>query len=263
MLAEHDHHQPLVEHLLELRRRVIYSLCAFTLAMAACYLIATPIFEILVQPLAKLLQDQGLQRHLIYTGLTEAFITYLKVAGFAGFILSFPFIASQLWLFIAPGLYKHERKILSLVLIGTPALFVCGACFAYFFILPAAYQFFLSFESNGGNGTLPILLEPRVGEYLSFVMRLILAFGLSFQLPILLTMLASLKIITSQSLLKFWRIAIVTIFAIAAVITPPDMLSMIGLAIPLMILYGLSIGLVKIVERHRDKKDNDECLISN
>lgn len=263
MHPHYDHPQPLLGHLLELRRRLIYSLLVFLLAAMGCYMLATPIFDLLVRPLATLLSEQGLERHLIYTGLTEAFITYLKVACFAGFITTFPFLACQLWLFIAPGLYRHERKLLFLVLAGTPILFILGGCFAYFYILPAAYKFFLSFETPGGSNSLPILLEPRVAEYLSFVMRLILAFGLSFQLPILMTVLSSLNLIRSQSLIKYWRIAIVTIFAIAAVITPPDMLSMIGLAIPLIVLYGLSIGLVKLVERNRDKEDPDSCLISN
>lgn len=252
--------QPVLSHLLELRKRVIYSLLFFAVFTAACYPFAETIFQFLLQPLGDLLHSKNLHRKLIYTGLSEAFITYLKISLFSGFFLAFPFIATQLWLFIAPGLYQNERRILRVVLIATPLLFVLGVAFAYKFVFPAAYGFFLSFESAGSLSTLPIQLEPRVAEYLSFVMKLLLAFGISFELPVLITVCASVGLIHSTTLIQYWRIAVVIIFSIAAIITPPDILSMIGLALPLVILYGLSILMVKLIEHRKKKKDSDTCL---
>lgn len=243
--------KPVLDHLLELRKRFIYSILVFVALTAICYPFSDSIFQFLVQPLNDLLHAKGLDRKLIYTGLTEAFVTYLKIALFSGFFLSFPFIATQIWLFIAPGLYKHEKKILKAILIATPTLFVAGTIFAYKVIFPAAYGFFLSFETSGSIGSLPIQLEPRVAEYLGFVMKLLLAFGISFELPVLITVFALVGFVQSRNLVKYWRIAVVIIFTIAAIITPPDILSMIGLALPLVALYGLSILMVKTIERRR------------
>lgn len=246
-----DSPQPLIHHLIELRQRVIYAIIGFFGAFILCYAYSEEIFQFLVQPLATLLQDKG-PRRLIYTGLTEAFLTYIKVAAFAAAFLSFPIIASQLWMFIAPGLYRQERKVFVPLLMATPALFLIGAAFAYYIIFPAAYAFFLSFETPGSTGQLPIQLEAKVNEYLSFVMRLIFAFGISFELPVLLTLLANVGMVSSQGLITKWRFAIVGIFIVAAIITPPDILSMVGLAIPLIILYGVSILMVRWVEqRHQ------------
>ena len=245
-----DAPQPLLHHLLELRQRLIYALIGFCAAFMVCYAYAEDIFQFLVRPLATLLQEKG-HRRLIYTGLTEAFLTYIKVAAFAAAFVSFPVIASQLWMFIAPGLYRKERKVFTPLLIATPILFLGGAAFAYFVIFPAAYAFFLSFETPGSTEHLPIQLEAKVNEYLSFVMRLIFSFGVSFQLPVLLTLLANVDMVTSQGLVAKWRLAIVGIFVVAALITPPDILSMVGLAVPLVVLYGASILMVKWVERKR------------
>lgn len=242
-----DTPQPLLSHLLELRQRLIYASIGFFGAFLLCYAYAEEIFQFLVHPLATLLQEKG-SRRLIYTGLTEAFLTYIKVAAFAAAFLSFPVIASQLWMFIAPGLYRKERKVFIPLLMATPLLFLIGAAFAYYVIFPLAYTFFLSFETPGSTGQLPIQLEAKVNEYLSFVMRLIFAFGISFELPVLLTLLANVGMVSSQGLITRWRFAVVGIFIIAAVITPPDMLSMVGLAIPLIILYGISILMVRWVE---------------
>ncbi|MGV8947902.1 MAG: twin-arginine translocase subunit TatC [Candidatus Paracaedibacter sp.] len=252
MTPEHpsDTPQPLLHHLLELRQRLIYALIGFFIAFILCYTFAEEIFQFLVQPLATLLQEKG-QRRLIYTGLTEAFLTYIKVSAFAAAFLSFPVIASQLWMFIAPGLYRQERKVFIPLLIATPILFLIGAAFAYYVIFPVAYAFFLSFETPGSTGQLPIQLEAKVNEYLSFVMRLIFAFGISFELPVLLTLLANVGMVTAQGLITKWRFAVVGIFIVAAIVTPPDMLSMVGLAIPLIILYGISILMVRWVERRR------------
>lgn len=256
-----DTPQPLIAHVLELRRRLIRIFLALIICSIGSYFFADHIFQILVKPLSQLLKSQGLERRLIYTGLTEAFLTYLKIAFFSGFFLSFPYMANQVWLFIAPGLYDRERRFVRFILLATPTLFLIGSAFAYFIVFPAAYTFFLSFEVPGSNGTMPIQLEPRVGEYLAFVMRLIIAFGLSFQLPVVLMLLASTGLVTTKKLLRHWRIAVVAIFAIAAIITPPDLFSMIGLAFPLLILYGLSILMVRLFER-RSSKEPDICLTS-
>lgn len=250
-----DAPQPILIHLIELRQRLIYSLIGFLVIFGACYAYSQEIFTFLVAPLSALLQEKGHHR-LIYTGLTEAFLTYIKVAAFAAAFLSFPLIASQLWLFIAPGLYRQERKVFLPLLVATPVLFLLGAAFAYYVIFPNAYAFFLSFETPGSTGQLPIQLEAKVNEYLSFVMRLIFAFGVSFELPVLLVLLANVGMVTAKALIAKWRFAIVGIFASAAIVTPPDILSMVGLAIPLIILYGLSILMVSWIERNRYKKES-------
>lgn len=257
---EYDQAQPLVHHLVELRARFIRVLLAFFVASILSYCVSNHIFQILLHPLHKVFAELGLDRKLIYTGLTEAFLTYVKIAMFTGAFLTFPYFAIQIWLFISPGLFKHEQKTLRLMLIATPLFFCIGAAFAYFVIFPNAYRFFLSFESLGGQGAMPIQLEPRVSEYLSFVMRLIMAFGISFQLPVLLTVLAGIGVVNKKALIEKWRISVVSIFAVAAVITPPDILSMVGLAAPLVLLYGLSILAVSKVERTRKKKETQSCL---
>lgn len=255
-----DTPQPIFEHLIELRQRLIYSLLAYFAVFCLCYYNSEIIFQFLVQPLEDLLKQKG-SRRLIYTGLTEAFLTYVKVAAYSAAFVSFPVVAIQVWRFMAPGLYRDEKKIFLGLLAATPILFFVGALFAYYIVFPAAYSFFLSFETVGANGHLPIELEAKVNEYLSFVIRLVFAFGISFELPVVLTLLASIGVITSSALISKWRIAVVAIFAIAALITPPDMLSMIGLAIPLIVLYGLSILMVRFVERREQKKrDNNLCM---
>jgi sec-independent protein translocase protein TatC len=245
-----DAPQPFLNHLVELRQRLIYALGGFLTAFCVCYCFSGEIFSFLVRPLAVLLQGSGHHR-LIYTGLAEAFLTYVKVAVFAAAFLSFPVIASQVWMFIAPGLYRQERKVFIPLLVATPLLFLIGASFAYYIVFPSAYAFFLSFETPAAVGQLAIQLEAKINEYLSFVMRLIFAFGVSFELPVLLTLLANAGMVSSNILLKRWRFAVLGIFSVAAIITPPDIFSMIGLAIPLMFLYGLSILMVKAVERRR------------
>lgn len=193
---------------------------------------------------------------MIYTGLTEAFMTYLKVAAFSGFFIGFPFIANQIWLFIAPGLYQHERRLFLTLSIATPVLFLLGAFFAYSVVFPNAYAFFLSFEAPGVQGSIPLVMEPKIDEYLSFVMRLILAFGVCFELPVLMALLAKIGFVSSSFLKKKWRLAVVTIFVVAAFVTPPDILSMVALALPLITLYGLSIFIVRLIEK-RPREWND------
>src|SRR5687768_13578009 len=193
---------------------------------------------------------------MIYTGLTEAFFTYVKVAFWAGTFLSFPIIATQLWMFVAPGLYKHERNAFLPFLIATPILFFMGGALVYYLIFPLAWQFFLSFEQLApGPEGLPIQFEARVGEYLSLVMTLIFAFGIAFQLPILLVLLARVGIVSSEALAAKRKYALVIILIVAAVLTPPDVISQIGLAVPLYLLYEISVQIARIMERQRAKRD--------
>lgn len=232
--------QTFLKHLLELKRRLIISIAAFLFAAIASYFAAADIYSFLVQPLADAFPDPS-HRRLIYTGLTEAFVTYLRLSIFAGFILSFPVVASQIYLFLAPGLYKNEKRALVPYLVAAPTLFLSGAAFAYYFIFPAAWKFFLGFESIGGAGGLPIQLETKVSDYLSIVTQLILAFGVSFQLPIILILLVRSGVLTLEKLQRGRRYAIVIIVVVAAFITPPDLFSQIALSVPLYILYEASI----------------------
>ena len=206
----------------------------------------------MVEPYANADKNDGLNRRLIFTALHETFITYLKLAFFAAIFLGSPMILVQIWKFVAPGLYNNERKALLPYLIATPILFFLGGMLIYYLVMPLAINFFLSFETLGNADSLPIQLEAKVNEYLSLIMRLIFAFGLSFQLPVLLNLLARVGIIDSEYLKKRRKYFIVIIFAAAAILTPPDPITQIGLAIPLLILYELSILSVKIIEKKRE-----------
>ncbi|MDD3371004.1 MAG: twin-arginine translocase subunit TatC [Alphaproteobacteria bacterium] len=239
--------QTLLEHLVELRRRLIYSMLAILVGFAVSYAFAPEIYEFLVRPLASASGDEP--RRLIYTGLTEAFITYLELAFWTGCVVAFPFVASQIWMFIAPGLYKNERRAFLPFLVATPVFFLMGVAMAYYFVFPMAWAFFLSFEVPAAAGGLPIQLEARVSEYLSLSMTIIFAFGFAFELPVLLVLLARAGVLSSRKLSSFRRYAIVLIFATAAILTPPDLVSMISLALPMMLLYELSIIGAKWVEK--------------
>ncbi len=243
-----DKPMPLLDHLIELRTRLLWSIGAFFIAFFICYHFSGQIYSFLAEPLAHILEQRGQNRRLIFTALTEAFFTYLKVAFFGAAFVSFPVVATQLWMFIAPGLYRSEKRALLPFLVATPILFVMGAALAYYFIFPVAWSFFLSFETPNGGGGIPIELEAKVGEYLDLVMKLIFAFGVAFQLPVALSLMAKVGLVTSKSLKRYRRYAYVGMFVIAAILAPPDVITQCGLALPLLLLYEVSIIAARIVE---------------
>jgi len=242
-----------ISHLVELRQRLINSFIFLFSFFVVCYFFSEEIYSFLVQPYADAVKDDNVNRRLIFTALQETFLTYLRVSFFAALFVSSPIILIQIWKFIAPGLYKNEKKALLPYLIATPVLFLLGGMLVYYLVMPLAIKFFLSFETSAQFGSLPIQLEAKVNEYLSLIMRLIFAFGISFQLPVLLSLLARVGFVDSQYLKKRRKYVIVIIFTIAALLTPPDPITQIGLGIPLLILYELSILSVKIIEKK--KKD--------
>ena len=242
-------------HFVELRSRLLKSIIFILVIFIFSYIYAEHIYNFLVEPYANAVKDDENSRRLIFTALHETFITYLKVAFFAAIFLGSPVLLIQIYKFIAPGLYKNEKKALLPYLIATPILFLLGGMLIYYLVMPLAIKFFLSFETVGQGNALPIQLEAKVNEYLSLIMRLIFAFGLSFQLPVLLNLLARVGVIDSEYLKIRRKYFIVIIFAAAAILTPPDPITQIGLAIPLLILYELSIISVKLTEKNRDKEN--------
>lgn len=244
---------PLLSHLIELRRRLLLCLFAFGIAFAGCYFVVEHIYQFLMQPLVNTLGDES-GRRMIYTGLHEAFVTYLKLSFFAALFITLPLILIQLWRFIAPGLYQREKHSVSVLFALTPVLFFVGAALAYYVVFPMAWGFFLSFESAPEAGALPVQLEARVSEYLGLVIQLILAFGLSFELPVVLLLLARLGVINSDTLVRGRRYAIVGIYAVAAIITPPDLISQIALGTPILLLYEATLLIIRMQEKQRERQ---------
>ena len=274
-----------MEHLIEFRNRLVYSVLALLIAFILCYLVSEDLFAFLVRPLVEAMGDDVENRRMIFTGLHEAFFTYIKIAFFTAMFVSFPIVASQIWIFVAPGLYKNEKSAFLPFLIVTPILFFMGGALAYEIVMPLAWKFLLSFESSGEATlyarafaalikefpslggylptpaepmSLPIQSETRVSEYLSLSMKLIFAFGLCFQLPVLLTLLGRVGIVSSAGLKAKFKYSIVFAFIAAAILTPPDPLSQITLAIPIIVLYGISIVSVRMVEKKREAREAEE-----
>ena len=248
---------PLLEHLAELRTRLIWSLLALAGAAVLCFVFAEPIYNILLRPLVNIAEvERGdTDFRLIYTGPLEVFFAQLKLAIFAGVFIAFPVIAWQVYAFVAPGLYKKERHAFLPFLIAAPILFVIGALFVYVVMLPLVSRFALSFEQMGGGGIATIESQIRVSEYLSLVMALMLAFGLSFQLPVIVSLLGKADLVSSPTLRKGRKYALVGILAFAAFFTPPDVISQIMLTVPVMFLYEVSIWCVVLMERARERED--------
>ncbi len=242
---------PLFDHLIELRRRLLYCVVGLIVLFLACYAVSGHIYAFLVQPLADILAGRGGERRMIFTALHEAFFTYIKVSFFAAMFLAFPLIAIQVWKFVAPGLYQNEKRAFLPFLVATPVLFFFGGALAYYVIFPLAWRFFLGFEVAAPAEGLPIQLEAKVDQYLALVMQLIFAFGLCFQMPVVLSLLAQAGMVTAAGLKAKRRYAIVLAFVAAAILTPPDVISQIGLAIPIIILYEVSVFAAGVIEKRR------------
>ncbi len=244
----------MMEHLVELRRRLMWCVVALLVAFGICVFFAGEIFDFLSAPLMKVLRDGNEDATLIYTKLYEVFFTEIKIGFYAAAFLAFPIFAIQMWKFVAPGLYTREKAAFRPFLIATPVLFFAGGAMVYYAIMPLAWEFFAAFQSSGENGAR-IELLPKVEEYLSLVIKLIFAFGIAFQLPVVLTLLARVDLVTSRGLAKFRKYAVVMVFVFAAILTPPDVISQVGLAIPILLLYEVSILLARSIEKKRAAED--------
>lgn len=250
---------PLIEHLIELRRRLLISVAALFVSGAVCYYFAEQLLAFLVQPLKD--GFGGDPGRLVYTKLYEAFFVQLKVALFGAFFISFPITANQLWLFIAPGLYSKEKRALLPFLLATPILFVGGAAFAYYLVMPTAFHFFLNFQGDAGGLSVEAL--PSMDSYLSLVMQFILAFGISFLLPVLVMLLNRAGIVTRAQLIAARRYVIVGAVVVAAVLTPPDVISQLMLAIPLVLLYELALIAIWFTDRRAAKNSDEQAVVKS
>ena len=266
-----DSTAPLIEHLAELRSRLIYSVLAFAVAMVACFTVAGPVFDFLARPLAALLIENGQEPDLIFTGLQQGFMVQIRISLFGGFMLAFPVIAWQMWRFVAPGLYRQEKRAFLPFLLASPVLFLLGAAFAYYIVLPLAFDFFLGFQQLGGSsdlvpgGAIPedgagvspdgevgIQFLGTINEYLGLTMKFVIAFGLCFQLPVLLTLMAKADLVSSKGLRDVRKYAMVGILVLAAIVTPPDVVTQVILFTVVYGLYEVSIFLVAMIDRRRE-----------
>ena len=254
---------PLLDHLIELRQRLLYSIIALLVVFLAAFYFAEYIFSFLSAPLGAAMADHGVapeKQRIIITGLLEGFVTYIKVAFFTALFLTSPIFLTQVWLFVAPGLYRTEKSVFAPFLVATPILFFTGAALVYYVIFPLAIDFLMGFsltENPDGDG-LPIELEAKVDQYFALLMKLIFAFGLCFQLPVLMTLLARTGIASSKGMAEKRKYAILGVFIVAAVFTPPDPISQLALAVPIIILYEISILMAKLVERKRAEAEATE-----
>lgn len=248
---------PLMEHLIELRRRLMWSIGGFFVAFLFCFFFAKQLFNLLVIPFKWATQWAGLDPHkveLIYTAPQEFFFTQVKLAMFGGMVIAFPLIATQIYKFIAPGLYKNERNAFLPFLIASPILFLMGASLVYFFFTPMVMWFFLAMQQTGTDDQVQISLLPKVSEYLSLIMTLIFSFGLVFQLPVVTSLMTRVGMLSSEALVEKRKWAIVIAFVVAAILTPPDPISQIGLAVPTILLYEVSIWSARLIERSKERE---------